>query len=84
MQSESVISEAVLNRALRQDVLYMLMTLPHIDTLTDRAGPASFSDKALLPPAVMLGYVAYCYHDNSGGKESGERTYNASANLSFF
>lgn len=29
VESESVISEAVLNPALRQDVLYMLMTLTH-------------------------------------------------------
>lgn len=29
VKSESVISEAVLNRALSKDVLYMLMTLPH-------------------------------------------------------
>ncbi len=34
MESESVISEAVLNRALRQDVLYMLMFLPHTHTHT--------------------------------------------------
>lgn len=32
VESESVISEAVLNRALRKDVLYMLMTLPHTHT----------------------------------------------------
>lgn len=34
VESESVISEAVLNWALRQDVLYMLMTLPHAHTQT--------------------------------------------------
>lgn len=59
MESESVISEAVLNRAVRQDVLYMLMFLPHTHTLSLKAGPASFSDNALLPPAVMLGYIPW-------------------------
>jgi len=54
VESESVISEAVLNRALRQDVLYMLMTLTHAHTQTLRTGAASFSDKVLLPPAVLM------------------------------
>lgn len=58
MESQSVISEAVLNRALRQDVLYMLMTLPHIHTHTmPKRCPASFSGEALLPPSGKLRHI---------------------------
>lgn len=42
VKSESVISEAVLNRALRQDVLYMLMFLPHTRTHTHTQSRPSF------------------------------------------
>lgn len=59
----------------------MLMTLPHAHTQTHirththtlRVGPASFSDKVLLPPAVLMAYIIHCYHDNKREERELER-----------
>lgn len=59
----------------------MLMTLPHAHTQTHirtrthllRVGHASFSDKVLLPPAVLMAYIIHCYHDNKREERELER-----------
>lgn len=55
----------------------MLMSPTH--TLT-RALQTSFPDKAPLPPAALLVYLALCCHDNRG-KEPRERAFAGTANI---
>lgn len=45
----------------------------HTHTHTLRVGSASFSDKVLLPPAVLMAYIIHCYHDNKREERELER-----------
>lgn len=49
------------------------LTYVHTHTHTLRVGPASFSDKVLLPPAVLMAYIIHCYHDNKREERELER-----------